>query len=165
MRIKNVEMWDFPDRYEKRLDLEKLLSRLKQESPSEVYTHGILGEYGHPHHQDVCLAAHRAYPKGIPVWSVAYNCFAEKVFRIPRPVYNRKCEILANTYLSETQRFARFLPSYNHEGYSRISIEEVETVYEFLLGGPLPKPEKLKNYGWFIPYLEEFRRQIYERPF
>ena len=165
LRVKTFEMWDFPDRYEQRLDQERLGQRLAQEKPCEVYTHGILGEYGHPHHQDISLAAHRAFQKGVPVWSVAYNCFAEKIFRIPRAAYQKKCDTLAQTYFSETYRFARYLPSHSHEGFTRVTLEEVETLYDFLAGGELPRPEKLKNYAWFHPYLENFRRQIQERPF
>lgn len=165
MRVKTCEMWDFQDRYEARLDVERLSERLRLETPSEVFTHGILGEYGHPHHQDVSLAVHRAFPQGSPVYSVAYNCFAEKIFRIPQRAFQKKCEILAEVYFSETHRFARYLPAYNHEGFSRVQLEEVERVYAFLTGGPLPKPAELKTYGWFHPYLEEFRRQIKERPF
>lgn len=165
LRIRQVEMLNFQDRYESRLDLASLVERIKQETPSEIFTHGILGEYGHPHHQDVSVAVHRAFPKGVPVWSVAYNCFAEKVVRIPQRPYQKKCEILSRIYYSETCRFARHLPCYNHEGFIRLELDEVERLYDFLTGAPLPKPDQLKTYAWFHPYLEEFRRMIHERPF
>lgn len=165
LRTKNCEMWDFKDRYESRLDIGPLIERLRAESPSEVFTHGVLGEYGHPHHQDVSLAAHRAFPKGLPVWSTAYNCFAEKVIRTPQRAYQRKCQVLANIYFSETVRFARYLPSYNHEGYTRVQLPEVERLYDFLTGADLPRTDELSVYEWFHPYLTEFRRQIQDRPF
>jgi LmbE family N-acetylglucosaminyl deacetylase len=165
LRVKDVEMWTFPDRFNQRLDLPALVERLKQESPSEIFTHGILGEYGHPHHQDVSLAVHRAFPKVTPVWSVAYNCFAEKVFRVPQRAYQRKCEVLSQVYYSETHRFARFLPAYSHEGFVRVLPGEIERLYEFMLGGTLPEADELKIYSWFQPYLMEFRKQIHERPF
>lgn len=165
MRVKACEMWDFKDRYESRLDIGPLIEQLRKETPSEVFTHGILGEYGHPHHQDVSLAVHRAFAKGPPVWSVAYNCFAEKIFRVPNRAYQNKNEILSRTYFSETHRFARYLPSYSHEGYTRVQLDEVERLYDFLTGAALPKASDLKVYSWFHPYLEEFRRQIQERPF
>ena len=50
---KSFEMWDFPDRFGQRLDIDRLAQRLKTENAAEVFTHGALGEYGHPHHQDV----------------------------------------------------------------------------------------------------------------
>src|SRR5262249_20849055 len=96
MRVATCEMWDFKDRYESRLDIGPLVERLHRETLSEVFTHGVLGEYGHPHHQDVSLAVHRAFTKGPPVWSVAYNCFAEKIFRVPQRAYQKKCEILSD---------------------------------------------------------------------
>lgn len=165
MRVKNCVMWDFQDRYETRLDVEDLTKRLSEETPSEVFTHGILGEYGHPHHQDVSLAAHRAFPKSLPIWSVAYNCFAEKVYRVPQRAYQRKCEILAEIYFSETHRFARYLPASNHEGFTRVQASEVETLYAFLAGAALPRVSDLRSYAWFHPYLEEFRKQTLDRPF
>src|SRR3984957_6186082 len=42
LKIKDYEMWDFPDNYSKRLDLARLQERLSHESPSEIFTHGIL---------------------------------------------------------------------------------------------------------------------------
>ena len=58
------EQWDFADKFEVRLDTQELVKRLSQiEKPAVVYTHGILGEYGHPHHQDVSLAVHRTFFK------------------------------------------------------------------------------------------------------
>lgn len=165
LKAGSFEMWNFPDHYERRLDIDAVVKRLKGESPSEVFTHGVLGEYGHPHHQDVSLAVHRAFGRHVPLWSVAYNCFAEKVFRIPQRAYQKKCEVLSKTYFSETVRFSRWLPSSNHEGFTRVQASEVERLYGFLTGGPLPQPEDLKVYAWFLPYLEEYRRQVNERPF
>lgn len=165
MKAKSIEMWDFPDRYDASIDVETLTRRLLEETPAEVFTHGALGEYGHPHHQDVCLAVYRAFTGKAQVWSTAYNCFAEKVFRVPRKAYERKCTILSRTYYSETQRFARWLPAYNHEGFTRLTLAEVEAVHAFLRRGEEIPEGKLSEYAWFKPYFEEFRRQISERPF
>lgn len=159
------EMWDFPDLYEERVQVDKLVERLKQENAGEVFTHGILGEYGHPHHQDVCLAVHRAFSTDHTVWSVAYNCFADKVIKIPRKAYQKKCEVLSQVYFTETHRFARWLPAYNHEGYVKLGLKEVEALYAYFKEGVQPAPSALKVYGWFTPYLEEFRTQVTSRPF
>ncbi len=160
-----AEMWNFPDRFDARIDVPKLTQRLKNENAGEVFTHGILGEYGHPHHQDVCLAVHRAFSPSHDVWSVAYNCFAEKVVRIPRKAYQRKCEVLSQVYYSETHRFARWLPANNYEGYVKVSLKEVEALYAYFTRGAVPTAEDLKIYSWFIPYLEVFRSQVTSRPF
>ncbi len=165
LKVKDCEMWDFPDHFDTRLDLARLVVRLREETPSEVFTHGILGEYGHPHHQDVCLAAHRAFKPATPVWSMAYNCFAEKTFRLPRKAYERKCEVLSKTYFSETKRFARWLPVANYEGFVQVNVAEVEALHAFFAQGKIPPAGGLKCYEWFSPYLESFRVAVHERPF
>lgn len=160
-----AEMWEFPDLYDTRVNVDKLIERLKRENAAEVFTHGILGEYGHPHHQDVCLAVHRAFADKHTVWSVAYNCYADKVIKIPRKAYERKCEVLSQVYFSETHRFARWLPAYNHEGYVKLTLKEVEALYAFFSEGRKPSARDLKVYSWFTPYLDEFRSQVTARPF
>ncbi|NJL25387.1 MAG: PIG-L family deacetylase [Calothrix sp. SM1_5_4] len=165
LKVKTCEMWGFPDQFEKRLDLERLEERLKAETPVEVFTHGILGEYGHPHHQDVSLAVHRSFGAGVTVWSTAYNAFAEKVFRLPRRAYEKKCEILSRIYFTETRRFAQWLPAHNFEGVVRARLSEVERLYDFLKGGEPPSAGQLDVYRWFLPYLEDFRAQLGRRHF
>lgn len=164
-KIKSYEMWDFPDRFEHRLDVLKLAERLSHENAVEVFTHGPLGEYGHPHHQDVCLAVHRAFEKRANVWSVAHNMYAEKIFRIPRKAYNVKCEVLEGIYFDQTRRFARLLPAQSHEGFAQIGLAEIETLHAFFISGTPPNKKDLKAYAWFEPYLSEFRTQILQRPF
>jgi len=165
LKAKSFEMWDFADRFGARLDVDALTLRLKSENAAEVFTHGALGEYGHPHHQDVCLAAYRAFQSRAIIWSTAYNCFAEKVFRVPRRAFDAKAKILSRTYFSETKRFARWLPHQNHEGYIQLKLSEVEAVHAFLTAGKTIPEGKLSEYAWFEPYLEEFRKQITDRPF
>lgn len=165
LKIKHFEMWDFPDRFNTRLDVKNLEERLRAEEPSEVFTHGVLGEYGHPHHQDVCLATHRAFKPKLPVWSIAYNCFAEKTFRLPRKAYERKCKILAHVYFSQTKNFTRWLPAHNQEGFVQVSLAEVEALHGYFTQGTEVSDEILKCYGWFRPYLEGWRQGTHRRPF
>lgn len=62
--VKDTEHWNYPDLFTSRLPLKEITERLSTlPKPKEVYTHGPIGEYGHPHHQDVCLATYRAFPK------------------------------------------------------------------------------------------------------
>lgn len=165
LKVQTAEQWDFPDQFESRLDIEKLVERLNQEDGVEVFTHGILGEYGHPHHQDVSLAVHRSFHKRAIIWGTAYNCFAEKNFRLPRKAYEKKCEILSRTYFSQTNKFARWLPATGIEGFSQVSLKEIEALYKFMIDERLPDLKELKVYSWFFPYLPEFRRQVLQRPF
>jgi LmbE family N-acetylglucosaminyl deacetylase len=164
-KVARAEMWDFPDRFDTRLDLGRLEERLRLETPSEVFTHGVLGEYGHPHHQDVCLAVHRAFKPALPVWSISYNCFAEKTIRLPRKAFERKCRVLSKTYFSETKRFARWLPVSNQEGFIQVGLNEIEALYTYLASGKSLPAGALKVYEWFTPYLEEFQVAIRTRPF
>ena len=165
-KIKDYEMWDFPDRFNVRLDIPRLMERLSQETPSEIFTHGVLGEYGHPHHQDVSLAAHRTFKAmKLPVWSIAYNCFAEKTFRLPRKAYEKKCRVLAEVYFSQTKNFARWLPARNEEGYVQVGLPEIEALHAYFLGGPEVSDTILKTYAWFRPYLESWRDSSHRRPF
>jgi LmbE family N-acetylglucosaminyl deacetylase len=166
LKIKTFAMWDFPDRFESRLDLDRLQTLLADEDPSEIFTHGVLGEYGHPHHQDVSLAVHRVFKaRKLPVWSVAYNCFAEKTFRLPRKAFERKCEVLSQTYFSQTKNFARWLPAQNQEGFVQAQLSEVETLYDYLAHGKPLDDKALKLYAWFKPYLEGWRANSQQRPF
>lgn len=167
LKVKYCESWGFPDRFQARLDLDLLLSRLASETPAEVFTHGPLGEYGHPHHQDVSLVVHRQFADQVPVWSPAYNTYAEKTFKLSRKVFDRKAEILSQIYWSETHRFARWLPASRLEGFARVPTMEVEALYKYLAAenGSSIDSSSLKSYAWFAPYLDEFRLQVRERAF
>jgi LmbE family N-acetylglucosaminyl deacetylase len=166
LKVKDREMWDFPDRFNVRLDLPRLQERLALETPSEVFTHGILGEYGHPHHQDVCIASHRVF-RGmrLPVWSIAYNCFAEKTFRLPRKAYERKCKVLSEIYFSQFKNFTRWLPAHNQEGFIQAGLPELETMYGYFADGKEVDLGELKIYAWFKPFLESWRQGSHRRPF
>lgn len=165
LRAHKAEMWDFPDKFEQRLNIDQLIARLSQESAVEVFTHGVLGEYGHPHHQDVSLAVHRTFHKKAHVWSTAYNCFADKSFKLPRKAFEKKGDVLSQIYFNETKRFSRWLPLTNYESFTQVTLQEVEALYNYFAQNSPSTPEGLKVYKWFVPYLEEFRRQVKERPF
>lgn len=164
---KEVEQWDFKDVYEERLDTTKLIERLaKVEKPKAVFTHGILGEYGHPHHQDVSWAVHKYFQNKIPVWSVAYNSFASKNVRLTRKTYEKKVDVYSRIYYSETVRFARVLPVQNQEGFHRVDFKEVDHLYQYFTDKtPDVDPSKLKAYSWFTPYLDEQKKVAQKRRF
>jgi LmbE family N-acetylglucosaminyl deacetylase len=161
-RIQRFEMWDFPDIFERRLDVSALTARLKLLRPNEVFTHGVLGEYGHPHHQDVCMATHLAYRK---VYSIAHNCYPDKTVRLTAAQYTLKAKILSNVYQSETRRFIQFLPATAWEGFAHFSRAEVELVYEWLAFKKKPQKALPKKLRWYLPYLEEMVNESAKRPF
>lgn len=160
------EHWDFQDRFEERLDTEDLIQRLqKLEKPNVVYTHGILGEYGHPHHQDVSYAVHKTFIKSIPVWSVSYNTLPQKYFRLTKSQYKIKTKIITQIYQSETLRFLNFLPLTSSEGYLKISLAEVEHIYSYFTGKDILSKSKLKIFRHLFDYLKERRALLPTRPF
>lgn len=166
LKVWRAEMWDFPDRFEKRLDLNRLQAKLKelQGVPKAVFTHGVLGEYGHPHHQDVSVAVHRAFATPIPVWSVAYNTCPQKIFKLTKKQFLLKQKILSETYFSQTENFVQTLPCTSVEGIHQVARQEVEALYSYMVSGSLQK-NALQTYKGFTPYLPKFRQKLEQRPF
>lgn len=166
LKVDSYEVLGFPDIFEKRLQIAELIECLGKEEPSEVFTHGPLGEYGHPHHQDVCLAVHRRFAKAKTTpWSFAYNSFAKKIVRLTRKAFDRKCTVLSEIYFSETKNFARLLPATYVEGFHQVTLKEIEALYAYLSEGGELEAKKLDTYRWFEPYLSHFREDIRSRRF
>lgn len=165
--VKEFEQWDFPDKYEKRLDTAGLVARFKElKKPRLVFTHGIIGEYGHPHHQDVSWAVHKAFSHHAPVWSVAYNSFATKTIKLSRKAYERKAKVFSQVYHSETIRFARVLPVNMLEGFHQTAWSEVDHIYSFFTDKSTSYDLKhLHTYRWFAPYLVEQKKVSQKRRF
>lgn len=162
----NCEQWDFIDNFEMRLDTAKLTKRLLElDPPAEVYTHEILGEYGHPHHQDVSFAVHRAFAKKTRVWSASYNTFPKKLFKFTPAQYKIKTKILTLVYQSETLRFLNFLPLTATEGYLQTTLAEVEHIYFYFIGENDLNKSKLKVFSHLFGYLKERRSLLQSRPF
>jgi LmbE family N-acetylglucosaminyl deacetylase len=158
------EFWSYPDRYEKRLPVEEIAARLSElPAPKNVFTHGILGEYGHPHHQDVCFAVHSAFRDHGRVYSVAYNTFPEIEVQLTARQFEKKARILTKIYGSETSRFLNLLPSTFVEGFLRLRLEEVEAVYSYLAEGKKLDARQLKANRWLKSYLPKIR--ALKRPF
>jgi LmbE family N-acetylglucosaminyl deacetylase len=160
------EMWDFSDTYEKRLPIDELVHRLKGLGPQKtVYTHGPLGDYGHPHHQDVCMATHLAFKKA-EIWSPAYNFAPQKVVKLAPATYKKKCAILWDIYNDEIKRFLHIIPATWAEGFTKFDFKTVEAIYSGILTGTLPTRAQLKEMAWLHDYLQENQAQILKtRPF
>lgn len=166
LKIKRTDQWDFPDRYNERIDIDRLIRKLSAlPPPKAVFTHSIVGDYGHPHHQDVSLAVHRAFHKKAPVWSVAYNCMPRKSIALTSSEFKLKSKILTDVYQSETRRFIHLLPATSCEGFVQVRLNEVEHLYEVLAHKSAPNPKKLEVYRWLAPRLHETAYGNLERPF
>ena len=158
------EQWDFPDVYEKRLDQNLLQKKLKELSPcAKVYTHGIIGEYGHPHHQDVSYAVHQVFQE--KTYSIAHNCYPNELITLTASQYKLKQDILSTTYLSETIRFSHLIPASFMEGYTKVGLQEVEAIYQFMIGKSPLDESKLSHYAWIKEHLNEVFKEGFERIF
>ena len=159
--VKQHEWLGFPDIYEQRLKTDDLTAYLKNlPAPQEIFTHGILGEYGHPHHQDVSYAVHQSFAKHPKLFSVAWNCYPDLIVKINSTQYKKKCQILAEVYGSETRRFFNLLPSVAMEGFAQVKTSEVETLYNFLKSGQPLNRTRLHHFKWLWQHLNEQAKEL-----
>lgn len=168
LQVQKAHWWRYPDRYETRLPVTTLVAQLQNWTPlpQKIFTHNILGEYGHPHHQDVSWAVHQAFSKKIPVYSTAYNAFPDLHIRLSAADFQRKVKILSKIYKSETQRFSHLLPATSCEGFVQVSLTEVNALYRFLCTGKHPQISQLNVFKWYWNYLKQSPRgATLPRPF
>ncbi len=166
LKVAKAESWQYPDVFRKRLDIEELHQELLTLPDYKmVFTHGIIGEYGHPHHQDVSYAVHRAFEGRCPVYSTAYNCFPEMSVRLAPKAYQLKTKILWEIYSQEIRRFLNFLPATSFEGFTQVSLKEVETLYYWLRYKKPFDSGILKSYRWLRSYLKSGGGNLSIRPF
>jgi LmbE family N-acetylglucosaminyl deacetylase len=163
---KNASCWEFPDIFEKRLDVSALQSRLAHMGDYKaVFTHGILGEYGHPHHQDVSFAVHEALAPSTAVYSVAYNIHPQLRVILNDVDFKTKTKVLWDIYSGEIRRFVQFLPATFDEGFTKVSSDEVRAIYQTLTKGTELDVREIKHYRWLIPYLKAGGGMLRQRPF
>ncbi len=164
--ISDHEHWDFPDIYSHRLSIPRLIAKLHGlMPPSVVFTHGIVGEYGHPHHQDVSYASHVAFHSCCPVYSNSYNCFSDLGFNLTREHFATKLSVLWNIYQADFSRFANKLPATEFEGFHLVNIAEVTAIYHFLTGQSELAEGDLKNYRHMHRHIVDVLGQPLSRPF
>ncbi len=167
LKIHSREQWDFKDQYERRLDLDRLAHLLAPwvHKAGAVYTHGPIGEYGHPHHQDVAYVAHQVFSHRLPVWGTSYNCRPQKRIVLTLRQFELKAKILNSVYRLETERFVHLLPILSEEGFCRFSKAEAQTVYRALRSGAKLNPRHLKHYRWMGSILPQSAYGRLNRPF
>lgn len=162
--VKDSQWWGYPDIFEKRLDVDEMSARLAElPKPHRVFTHGIIGEYGHPHHQDVSYAVHRAFAKHPRLYASAYNASPDFGVELTDGEFRKKARILTEIYGSETTRFLNLLPATPYEGYLKLDPREVEAIYNFFARRKSLKTSDLKAYRWLADFLKTRRDQ--KRPF
>jgi LmbE family N-acetylglucosaminyl deacetylase len=155
--VKKLLHWDFPDNYPGRLPLKELGEKLKTlDAFNMVFTHGILGEYGHPHHQDTSFAVHREFSKRkIPVWSAAYNSLGSHSVTVKAATFQLKAKVLQEIYRLETARFLNILTITQTEHYHLLAPKIVDNIYQWILHPNLPLPKALGPYAPLKKFLED----------
>jgi LmbE family N-acetylglucosaminyl deacetylase len=175
----NVErsFWlGFEDTYEKRLDITSLKNKLNSEifekaknehsGEIEVFTHSPVGEYMHPHHQDVSYAVHSLKLDRVKIWGPSYNCFPDFRVELTPEQFSTKSRILADTYGSETIRFINMLPATHIEGFKEFPRTEVEKIYKFLSSeSDALDLDPSSAYYWLKDFLLKKRSSIQKRMF
>jgi LmbE family N-acetylglucosaminyl deacetylase len=154
LEVDSFDNWGFPDIYEERLCIDSLKEKMAQlPLPKKVFTHGITGEYGHPHHQDVSFAVHEFFHDKTEVYSTAYNCFPDFSVILNEEEYQLKTEILTSIYGSEVNRFAHLIPGTSVETFVKVSLPEVQSIYSLLTENKQVSPDLLKKYHWLYEHL------------
>ncbi|NNJ97329.1 MAG: PIG-L family deacetylase [Gammaproteobacteria bacterium] len=166
LKVDSIEHWDYPDIFEKRLDVDHLSKKLeKLQKQNQIYTHGILGEYGHPHHQDVSYVVHKVWSKKVDVYSIAYNCFPDMKIELTQRDYDLKTYVLSEIYGSEINRFANLVPGTSCEGFAKVEWDEVQAIYRALTTKESLNVEKLNKYRWLAKHIQTTLSQPKDRLF
>ena len=162
----DLQQWRFPDLFEKRLSTSDLEAKLESLSrPEAVYTHGILGEYGHPHHQDVSYSVHQTFSNITTVRSLAYNIFPDLSIALTEHQFQKKSKIITEIYQKETLRFLNFIPILAVEGFCNVNLSEVTHIYDFFTGKCELNLSCLEKYNHLGPYLQQQKQILNRRPF
>ncbi len=164
--VKNIVTLNFIDKFRKRIPIKKLIIELQKLGDfDEVYTHGILGEYGHIQHQDVSFAVHQVFASSTKVFSVAYNIYPKLHVLLTEKQFKIKTDILWKIYSGESLRFLSLLPATFSEGFCQISISEIKEIYEYVLGKKKLNKKNLEHYAWLATYIEKRDYELKFRPF
>jgi len=166
LRVKSALILGLPDIFTKRLEQTKIIEFLKGlPQPHIIYTHGPLGEYGHPHHQDVCRAVHEAFPSHKRLYGVAFNAKADITLQLSPADFQLKAQIYSKIYFEETKRFINMVPINHAEAFCRYRLREVRAIHDFLSQDGDLNEKHLDRLKWYKPYLEFLKKASQARPF
>jgi LmbE family N-acetylglucosaminyl deacetylase len=166
LSVKESIFLQHPDIFDQRLDVIKLMNDLNQLGKfQQVYTHGPLGEYGHKHHQDVSFATYTVFAESAKMFSPAYNIYPHMKVPLDEETFQLKTEILRKIYAGESARTLSFLPATAAEGFSTLTLAEVNAIYSFLIGQGTLHKRQLHAYRWLADYIENRHFELKSRPF
>jgi LmbE family N-acetylglucosaminyl deacetylase len=164
--VRETVCFGLPDVFSRRLNQTKLIQCIRSlGSFNRVYTHGVLGEYGHRHHQDVSFAVHQTFQGRTSVFSAAYNTYADEFCQLTRSQFKMKTKILQEIYSGESNRFLNFLPATHSEAFVRVSLLEVTAIYQYICKKRPIRNHDLRVYSWLYDYLKNRDFELKSRPF
>lgn len=132
--VKSAFWLGFPDKKNVRIRTDLLTLNLRNfKNFDQIYTHGIDGEYQHPHHQDVSFAVHQAFHGHPKVFSVAWGCYPKKLVALKRSTFLKKQKILSEVYSAENEMYKLTQFPNWQEGFCRCSPRESARRYKKLL--------------------------------
>lgn len=109
------------------------------------------------------MAVHSAFAKNKNLYACGYNSKPDFGIELTSKEFAKKSAILTDVYGSETQRFLNLLPSTAFEGFTSLSLKEVESLYAYFAEDKALKKSDLDVYRWLYPFLKT--RRLQPRPF
>jgi LmbE family N-acetylglucosaminyl deacetylase len=157
LNVKHFYMLGYRDDPKVRIPVADLIASLKEFTGFNfVFTHGMLGEYSHPHHQDVAYATHQVFQKKTKVYGIAYNQFPELLIPLSSRHYTKKMNILKNIYLKETVKILHQIPATWVEGFVRTSPTRANKIYSHITGRK--KLKKTDSDYWLAEFTKRSTR-------
>lgn len=128
--IGNLEVLNFNDDFESRLDIDKLakiLDKFKSENYDEVYTHGPLGDTNeHIHHQDISYVVNQVFDN---VYCTAWNLYPTIINNLSEGEYRIKKFIMGTIYHVEYYRLIETYEISSVEKFIKISRDASKVYY------------------------------------
>lgn len=135
--VKECVHWEFEDKAGG-LDIPAIATKLQALArPESVFTHSIRGDYGHQHHQDVCMAVHQAFSGHPKVYSLAYTN-PEIKFPLTFAQTKTRLNIMVKNYGLNPFYFLPKLPHFTQDGFSRLEYDPA-TAYPLYVKPPEPQ--------------------------
>jgi len=117
IKVSSFESWSFPDVFDQKISQIQFNEKLRETchvigAPSHVYTHGPLGEYGHPHHIQVCELVHRfSWESEVKIYHPdELGLIPQESIIMDELSWELAVAIMTNEYASEYVRFFNLLP-------------------------------------------------------
>ncbi|MBX9767121.1 MAG: PIG-L family deacetylase [Bdellovibrionales bacterium] len=126
--VARVHQFDFLDHSE-RLPVDSVSDRLKSLGDFDrIFTHGIAGEYGHPHHQIVSYSVHQAFSnqaKKRRVYSLSKFEIPDLRIMLSEEEFALKMKLVMSLYVLDVVGYKEKVPFLWVEGFSTKTFPEI----------------------------------------